>query len=141
MQQITSDALFDEREAEAQWPAKRNQIAQDKGNRRQVDDDRTVTPHELEERSGASITPKLASQPDHTDLPVESVDTDEEADMLGGMFSAIPDQPDSSQQDNATGLAENIKLRDFGTSGGLTPRRLLEETVRSRSVLCFLLRQ
>jgi ATP-dependent RNA helicase DHX29 len=135
MQQINSDALFDEREAEAQWPAKRNQIAQDKANRRQVDDDRILTPNKLEESSGASATLKLASQPDQTDLPVDSVDTDEEADILGGMFSAIPDQPDSNQHESATGLAENIKLRDFGKSSGLTPRRLLEEAVRSRSVM------
>ena len=55
-----------------------------------------------------------------------------EADMLGDMFSAIPDEP--ATNDTPTDRTEpgHITLRDFGKQSGVTPRRCLEETVRSR---------
>ncbi|EAT89782.2 hypothetical protein SNOG_03051 [Parastagonospora nodorum SN15] len=93
LQKITSDTLFDEYEAELQWPAKRNQIAQEK----------VADPGEAED----------------------------EGDLLGSMFSAVPDVLDTSKAEDKSTVSENVTLRDFGKSSGLTPRRLLEEAVRS----------
>jgi ATP-dependent RNA helicase DHX29 len=55
-----------------------------------------------------------------------------EADMLGDMFSAIPDEPTTDEAPSENAEASNIILRDFGKQGGVTPRRVLEEAVRSR---------
>jgi ATP-dependent RNA helicase DHX29 len=39
---------------------------------------------------------------------------------------------DTRPVDNKDTTIDNIALRDFGKLSGLTPRRLLEEAVRSR---------
>lgn len=94
-----------------------------------------MTPDENERAQAPSNTQTAVSQAENTKPAANTNDTDdEEPDILGGMFSAIPDQTDSNQSESATGLSENVTLRDFGKSSGLTPRRLLEETVRSRLV-------
>jgi ATP-dependent RNA helicase DHX29 len=129
LQQIASDALFDEYEAEAQWPARRNQIAQDMATRRQEQSDQPAALQE-EEKVKVAIeveVPKSAM----VDGPDENED---EADLLGGMFTAVPDVLEPRQAESETVVSENVTLRDFGKSSGLTPRRLLEEAVRSRFV-------
>lgn len=55
-----------------------------------------------------------------------------EADMLGDMFSAIPDEPTASETPSENLESGNITLRDFGKHSGLAPRRCLEEAIRSR---------
>lgn len=135
LQQITSDVLFDEREAEAQWPAKRNQIAQDQANKRQANDEQASRADAKENGEEEMIIQATAPHSDHTELTSYPVDADEEADILGGMFSALPDDSVSNQGESTTAVPENIRLRDFGKSSGLTPRRLLEEAVRSRFVI------
>jgi ATP-dependent RNA helicase DHX29 len=130
MQKITSDALFDEWEAEAQWPAKRNQIAQDRATTRQKQE----SAPRGEEQAEEPITPipTIASNPD---LPLTTTDasgSEDEADLLGGMFSAVPDALEPRPVDTKDSASDDIALRDFGKSSGLTPRRLLEEAVRSR---------
>lgn len=132
LQQITSDALFDEYEAEAQWPAKRNQIAQDKANRRQEQSDQPAAPQE-EEEAKVATRPDVPS-PDPSITVIDPNENEDEVDLLGGMFSAVPDVLEPRQAQGETTVSENVTLRDFGKSSGLTPRRLLEEAVRSRFV-------
>lgn len=130
LQRITSDALFDERDAESLWPAKRNQIAQDRATKRQ----------ELETRSSASDeespapVEKVVPNSNSTTPVMEPVEAEDEGDILGGMFSAVPDDASPQQAEDKDTITENITLRDFGKSSGMTPRRLLEEAVRSRFV-------
>jgi ATP-dependent RNA helicase DHX29 len=132
LQQITSDALFDEWEAETQWPAKRNQIAQERANKRQVQADQPTVLGQ-DENMVASTQPAVP-MPHSSSTVTDPVDTEDEADLLGGMFTAVPDeiQPRQSNADDA--VSDTATLRDFGKSSGLTPRRLLEEAVRSRLV-------
>tara|TARA_R110002003_G_scaffold2027_6_gene23919 strand:+ start:40265 stop:40927 length:663 start_codon:yes stop_codon:yes gene_type:complete len=129
LQQITSDALFDEYEAEAQWPAKRNQIAQEKAAKRQEQE--PAADGEKQRRGGAAPIAPAVHNPNPSP-PAEPAGSEDEGDILGGMFTAIPDGPELPQPFATSGSSDSISLRDFGKSSGLTPRRLLEETVRSR---------
>jgi ATP-dependent RNA helicase DHX29 len=132
LQQITSDPLFDDREAEAQWPAKRNQIAQDKADKRQEQVDRST----VSGQDGAARSPAKSAvpMPDPSTTVADQVDIEDEVDLLGGMFTAVPDKIQPRQSDAEGAVSETATLRDFGQSSGLTPRRLLEEAVRSRLV-------
>lgn len=128
LQQISSDALFDEREAEVLWPAIRNQIAQDKATKR------SQQPDFLQAQS-VMAEPAQATEPRPASSQVaKSDDSEDEVDLLGGMFSAVPDQVAPSQSETKVEDSAHVTLRDFGKSSGLTPRRLLEEAVRSRLV-------
>jgi len=132
LQQITSDALFDEREAEAQWPAKRNQIAQDRASKRQSGETSPVK-QEPEREADESLKPPISAS-DSSEVAIGADGSDGEADMLGGMFTAVPTEPSLGNTESDAATSENVTLRDFGKSSGLTPRRLLEEAIRSRLV-------
>jgi ATP-dependent RNA helicase DHX29 len=133
LQRITSDSLFDEDEAELRWPAKRNQIAQDMANKRQEQIDQSPSPKPEQESAEIPVqsdVPKV----DTAITVVDTSDVEDDADLLGGMFSAVPDVLEPGRPDEGAAISENVILRDFGKSSGLTPRRLLEEAVRSRFV-------
>jgi ATP-dependent RNA helicase DHX29 len=132
LQQITSDALFDEYEAEVQWPAKRNQIAQDRASKRQEQGDQSTALGQDED--AVSPAPPFVPKPDLSTTTPDSAESEDEADLLGGMFTAVPDEVQPRQSDADNTVSDTATLRDFGKSSGLTPRRLLEEAVRSRSV-------
>jgi ATP-dependent RNA helicase DHX29 len=132
LQKIASDALFDEWEAETQWPAKRNQIAQDRANKRQNQDGRPEI-QEIREQPTVPIEP-VVPEVDHSVTAVDSGGSDDEADLLGGMFTAVPNEPATEPSESNNAVPGNVTLRDFGKSSGLTPRRLLEEAIRSRLV-------
>ena len=131
LQQLEADALFDDREAEAQWPAKRNEIAQIQAAKRQLEPVQARGP----ETPKDDATPAIAPLKEEIKPAVNGGDADDimaEADMLGDMFSAIPDEPVPSDAPAEATETGNITLRDFGKQGGVTPRRCLEEAVRSR---------
>ncbi|KAF2687783.1 ATP-dependent RNA helicase A [Lentithecium fluviatile CBS 122367] len=130
LQQLESDALFDEAEAEAQWPVKRNQIAQMKAADRL-------------DQGAISEVPMAPSEP-VAPVPISSVGKErvspqEAADepflddsaLLGDMFSAVPDEPATGNVTNE-GSSNGVTLRDFGKQSGVSPRKVLEETVRAR---------
>lgn len=132
LQQLESDALFDDREAEARWPSKRNEIAQDQAAKRQQE---TVQPKATDEPSQEKLPDKSPTDERPSSVSMNGGDADHimgEADMLGDMFSAIPDEPAADTTSTESAEAGNITLRDFGKQGGVTPRRVLEEAVRSR---------
>jgi ATP-dependent RNA helicase DHX29 len=134
LQKITSDTLFDEYEAELQWPVKRNQIAQEKATRRQEQTNRNPSQTEDESKATIAVGPPIVSQTASSTTVADPGEAEDEGDLLGGMFSAVPDILDTSKAEDKSTLSENVTLRDFGRSSGLTPRRLLEEAVRSRQV-------
>jgi ATP-dependent RNA helicase DHX29 len=132
LHQITSDALFDEDVAEAQWPAKRNQIAQNQAEKRQQK--HTQSPNQELRQENAHVEPAVSPEVALTPPAASQDAAEDEVDLLGGMFSAVPDQtaPTDSTPDAAS--AENVVLRDFGKVSGVSPRKVLEEAVRSRLV-------
>jgi ATP-dependent RNA helicase DHX29 len=132
LQKIISDTLFDEYEAELQWPAKRNQIAQEKATRRQEQPDRTLSQTGDASEATIAVDSPIVSQTASSTTIVDPGEAEDEGDLLGGMFSAVPDILDTSKAEDKSTVSENVTVRDFGKSSGLTPRRLLEEAVRSR---------
>jgi ATP-dependent RNA helicase DHX29 len=127
LQQLESDALFDEQEAEALWPEKRNEIAQMKATQRIS---APTLPKEENVGSKQESTKAVAmKQPDPSAADASS---DEDSEMLGDMFSAIPDNVTSTDIKDKNETSEKIALRDFGKQTGMSPRRVLEEAVRAR---------
>lgn len=131
LQQLQSDTLFDDREAEAQWPSKRNEIAQKQAAKRQQETSKSQAPDDRQEDvTSVESAPKQEAPPAPNGGDADDIMA--EADMLGDMFSAIPDEPASDDVPAEPAEAGNVLLRDFGKQGGVTPRRCLEEAVRSR---------
>ena len=120
LQRLESDALFDEAEAGTLWPAKRAEIARELATERQAEratDKPKPTPVE-----STLITPRKVPT---WKKPAEENESDEDDALLGGMFSAVPDE--SLQADG-----QEVTLRDFGKQNGVIPRRVLEEALRAR---------
>ncbi|KAL6704151.1 hypothetical protein ACN47E_008711 [Coniothyrium glycines] len=135
LHQLASDVLFDEDAAEAQWPTERNRIAQKQAAKRSQLQSTSV-PVE-----GQDALPNLKVIPsDNTDAPpmsnanlgVVHTDSEDEPDMLGDMFTTVSDKPTPRLPTAKTDDKENVILRDFGKASGVSPRKVLEETVRSR---------
>ncbi|KAF1940727.1 P-loop containing nucleoside triphosphate hydrolase protein [Clathrospora elynae] len=132
LQQITSDALFDGYEAEAQWPTRRNEIAQTQAARRQQGGTRSTDPEKKEDEDDAEPV-ALAKAGRALSVTSHSVNgDDDDVDLLGGMFSAVPGQSATADIVSEDANAENVALRDFGKVSGVSPRKVLEEAVRSR---------
>lgn len=133
LHQVESDALFDRDNAEAQWPAKRSQIAQTKAASRQ----QASTEDQPEEKHEKSSVAHIALKGHEEETAPQDSDTifgDDDSGLLADMFSAIPDQVVSGDAVNVDATSDSIVLRDFGKQSGLAPRRLLEEAVRARLV-------
>ena len=64
----------------------------------------------------------------------DSEDDFTDGGLFGEMFSAASEgNPSSSTQaGQTTAVLPDIKLRDFGKHIGLSPRRVLEESIRAR---------
>jgi ATP-dependent RNA helicase DHX29 len=132
LQRLESDPFFDRDQAETQWPSKRNELAQAKA--------ATKIPTGLGSLSQAARVefPTVANdslsahQYDSPDAHSE----DEETDLLGEMFAAVPD-PSPTASTSRDAASEKTTLRDFGKQSGLSPRRLLEEAIRGRLVAIF----
>ena len=113
---MKSDILFDLDKAEQQWAAARINLVKENADRNKLGINKDM------ERVEPS-QPKSAAE-----------EVEEEADMLGELFSSLPETNSGGDGNmtitNATGLA--ITIRDFGKWSGITPRRVLEESCRAR---------
>ena len=52
--------------------------------------------------------------------------------MLGGMFDTLPGVSAPVGDNQPQGLGHSVNVRNFGRVGGMTPRRILEDSCRSR---------
>ncbi|KAI9668434.1 MAG: hypothetical protein M1831_001188 [Alyxoria varia] len=134
LSRIESDGLFDKREADAQWVARRNELAREQAERRKLNlPDRE--PQESEDQSSNAERQSLSQS---TTFPGSDNVLDdgaaEDDNALGDLFSAEPAEAQQLQPAPASQTEEssNIKIVDFGQSKGMEPRRVLEETCRSR---------
>ncbi|KAF2845411.1 hypothetical protein T440DRAFT_276638 [Plenodomus tracheiphilus IPT5] len=130
LQQLRSDALFDEYEAEAQWPSKRNEIAQSQAAKRTRLESQPASPDE-EKAITATKTTADADIIITSDRVNKNDDEDDEV-LLGDMFLAVSDAPAIRQDSPEISSTSDIVLRDFGKVSGMSPRKVLEEAVRSR---------
>jgi ATP-dependent RNA helicase DHX29 len=126
LQQLESDALFDPDEAESQWPAFRNRIAQQSASKRQKKN-QTSESSPARRQDASNPAEKEVENQDSANQ-----DEDEGCNLLGDMFGAIPDEPAMASQGGSAASGNDTILKDFGKYSGLAPRRILEEAVRAR---------
>ncbi|KAL1310940.1 hypothetical protein AAFC00_001163 [Neodothiora populina] len=142
LKKLESDALFDQYTADLKWLEQRNELMQERSERRRLrlDEERKDTPQSASSPSGHPL-----------DRPAESSATDdimaeaereaqkllaemEEDDGISGMFGEPTES--TSREDGAPGDtgATNISvsIRNFGKITGISPRRTFEEACRSR---------
>ena len=134
LQLLESDALFDEIEAGAQWPAKRAEVAQKMAMKRQEQTTMPATP-KPSEATNSEPTPRKtpAWKKPAPEAPSDESNIEEDA-LLGDMFSAVPDEAPKTAESSTRETDPNVTLRDFGKQTGVTPRRVLEEALRARFV-------
>jgi len=140
LRQIESDVLFDKREAEAQWIAKRNQLVQEGASRKKLQlhlPERSAK--DQNKSNGGSVGMTAADEvmkeaANIADLTVASDSDSDNDSLLGGMFAAMPDEFGGRQTSTgeSTETTANITIRNFGKSTGMSPRRVLEEACRAR---------
>ncbi|KAJ5707251.1 hypothetical protein N7488_007052 [Penicillium malachiteum] len=121
---IERDVLFERQEAEYIWKDKLEELRKDAAFlRRPVERKKDVQEAEPE--------------PEDPNLTVPSLEEMDEAEgLLGGMFQDEPDSAGSILGLPPPDGGVKITLRDFGKSTGLSPRRVLEETCKSRDSSC-----
>ena len=120
LRKIQSDILFDQREADAEWSLRKITLAHNIAQRKQLD----------------------LSEINHSPAPIPSisfsgdeVEDAEDGDLLSGMFESLPGVSDSHGNEG-TQNERSVTIRYFGNVIGVTPRRILEETCRSRDSRC-----
>ncbi|EUC49799.1 hypothetical protein COCMIDRAFT_1429 [Bipolaris oryzae ATCC 44560] len=132
LQQLKSDTLFDEDEAEAKWPARRNQIAQNQAKKRQRNGTQPQVPQGQKENNDNEPPKSTVGGVPATEASSAASQDEEDMDLLGGMFSAVPDSPSKPETTTNGVNSADVTIRDFGKASGLSPRKVLEEAVRSR---------
>lgn len=128
---IEADVLFDKREAEARWITKRNELAREAASRRRLN---------LPDRDSPLLGPSIDSSTASSDAEAvgeqvkqasqNSADSDDES-LIGGMFLEGGDVADAAHLDSGANGA-TVRIRDFGKSTGMNPRRIFEEACRAR---------
>jgi ATP-dependent RNA helicase DHX29 len=132
LQQLESDALFNQEEADALWPAKRNQIAQAKAAGKRSEAQEPIAP--MEESSPSAPAKNSAESTAAPGPEADMADDEDDDGMLGGMFAAVPDEPIAGPTNGDVG-SDDVTVKDFGKQTGMSPRRILEEAVRARYVI------
>jgi len=113
------------------WPAKRNEIAQSQARKRLHAEPASET-LAAEKNDPATGPEKDAVPKVVAGNSTNKSDSDDDDVFLGDMFSTISDAPTTQLNPSGTIDPSNVILRDFGKVSGLTPRKVLEEAVRSR---------
>lgn len=128
VQKIRADVLFDEDEASVRWLSLRERYALESAERKKYHLDPRI-----DDDSAAAV--KLSSREASV---VESGDDGEQFEMLGDLFSSLPEitsDPDkgASTLVNRDLVGQTVTIRDFGKWSGVNPRRVVEEACRARS--------
>jgi ATP-dependent RNA helicase DHX29 len=129
LQNIESDILFDQREADHTWNSRKAIIMRDLATPKT-----TLVPSIL--KAEIQIDQAKASKPRSDFEPSSDPDSENEnsdaEDMLGAMFSATVEDK-APEPSTATDNGEpSVWLRDFGKTPGMSPRRVLEDACRAR---------
>jgi ATP-dependent RNA helicase DHX29 len=138
LRHIEADALFDQYDADTKWMTKRNQLAQDRITSKKLGLEETHAPVNTtywEPHQSQGADKETATSSTSLDAaPKDEEDDPTELSMFSEMFSPVPDDDSaiSAPEVGQDSTSQTIKLRDFGKQSGLTPRRVLEETVRAR---------
>lgn len=146
LQKIESDVLFDQREGQAQWSAKRMELVRTRAERRKLqlredhvsndNQDKPEGDFNAPEVQGSLISDEAERLGQEL---LKECDEMSDDDILGGMFSALPGVQTSAKPDTLShGDASSVTIRDFGKLSGLNPKRILEESCKARDARCKL---
>lgn len=127
VEKIESDILFDQSEASAQWLATRNQLARDLAERKKYQLDTAF------HAQGSAVIKSSSKNPDNT----TAHDEDDNIFMFGDMFTDLSQQLTTLGVNSASSMGENndgktVTIRDFGKWTGVNPRRIFENSCKSR---------
>lgn len=130
LKRIENDVLFDQYEADSQWLLRRNQIAQENAQRRRLQLPQPPTPAMSSRTSSAP-----ASSPESESTSETSDDESEDDNAFGDLFASSAEvSVEAPVTTKVTESETNVQIRDFGQFKGISPRRVLEEACRARSV-------
>ena len=120
LSKIKKDILFDEDQAQQRWTEMQIDLAKEAAERRRLGiGDRSSTTKQ------ATVT--------NSSKPAKDVKNDEEAlDMLGDLFINSSTPADGGQLDDDGVINTSVSIRDFGKWTGMSPRRVFEESCKSR---------
>ncbi|PTD02861.1 ATP-dependent RNA helicase DHX29 [Fusarium culmorum] len=138
IRKIESDVLFDKYEADQQWKVQRvdleRQLAAAKHDRQDQAGENLVV--EREPASEKTDVGDISNEAERIAAEILAEVSDEEDD-IGGLFASLPqNEADASTGESRTVVnsadGNQVVIRDFGKSTGVSPRRALEEACRSR---------
>lgn len=138
LQKIESDLLFDDQDADSQWQRKLIELARETADRRQLQ----LPPPAVPAKVSRPPPRILSASPTIADTSESSSDESEsESDnALGNLFASSSECPPTNLSPNPgtnSSDAENVIIRDFGTSKGISARRILDEACRARYASVF----
>lgn len=126
---IEKDVLFDIHDAESRWREKLEDLRKEATYSRQKPQGEHPPSEQVE-----SQEPSANIKEDSNVLSADTDNNEEQGDLLGDMFGL--EEPSLEVGVITEELnAASITHRDFGKWTGLTPRRVLEETCKSRYVM------
>ncbi|TLD18362.1 putative helicase [Venturia nashicola] len=126
LQQIESDTLFDQWEADRLWNIKKIDLVRDAVVTRPIKSLRGGNGSSSESESRGQLNENEDASSDNS-----GPNSDDE-DLLGGMFAVSMDAPPSQPHQPGSTADPAIQLRDFGKPAGMSARRILEEACKSR---------
>lgn len=129
---IERDVLFERREAEYLWEQKLDELRKDAKFVRRPVDRKKKNAIDAEDKP----KPEASEEIDPGLLEIDGME-----DALGDMFQAEPEDSGSVLGLPPPETRTPITLRDFGKATGLSPRRVLEETCKSRDSSCVVVYQ
>ncbi|KAJ5542979.1 Helicase C-terminal [Penicillium sp. DV-2018c] len=124
---IERDVLFERREAEYIWDQKLDELRKDATFNRRPVDRKKKSPTE----TGGRPRPEISEEIDPSLLEIDGME-----DALGDMFQTEPEESESLLNLPPPETKIAFTIRDFGKLTGLSPRRVLEETCKSRDSSC-----
>lgn len=126
---IETDVLFDRQDAMLQWREKLDELRKEAAFFRQNQREEKKPAEEQEKEEEPK--PETEPEPGNDDLLGDNENADVLGDMFGGEEPALETGVILDELNKAT-----MHVRDFGKSTGLSPRRVLEETCKSRDSGC-----
>lgn len=124
---IEKDVLFDRDEAESKWKDKLEDLRKEASFFRRTQREEEKPPPAENQEQAEETKP----EPDLDSDVLAAAGDNENADLLGDMFGAEEPELETGvileELEKAT-----MNVRDFGKFTGLSPRRVLEETCKSR---------
>ncbi|TKA30499.1 hypothetical protein B0A50_02727 [Salinomyces thailandicus] len=133
LQKIEADVLFDQREADAHWAEEKVGLAREASDRRRLQLSQDARPNSEPARGEKPSTNGVTDEAEKLGLELlQESEDQEDGEMLGGMFDALPGVKESTSEGATGAQPSNVMVRDFGRLTGMNPKRVLEETCKAR---------